>query len=179
MRILLHCCCAQCAVFPLKRLKEKGFEVTGFWYNPNVHPFTEYRNRMEGLSYLERVVDLPVIYEDSYELEKYLKRVMDDLDKRCEHCYQLRLFRAAERAKKEGFDRFTTTLLVSPYQDHSLINQIGERAGKEMGIEFFYEDFRPGFYEGKNFAKEHNIYRQKYCGCVFSERDRYQKKKKD
>jgi predicted adenine nucleotide alpha hydrolase (AANH) superfamily ATPase len=179
MRILLHCCCAQCAVFPLKRLKEKGFEVTGFWYNPNVHPFTEYCNRMEALSYLERVVDLPVIYEDSYELEKYLKKVMDDLDNRCEHCYQLRLFRAAERAKKEGFDRFTTTLLVSPYQDHSLINQVGERVGKEMGIEFFYEDFRPGFYEGKNFAKEHNIYRQKYCGCVFSERDRYQKKKKD
>ncbi len=177
MRILLHCCCAQCAIYPLKRLRKKGHDVTGFWYNPNIHPFTEYRNRLEALRYLEGIEGFPVIYKDSYELEKYLKKVIDDLDNRCRNCYELRLFKTAEVARKEGFDRFSTTLLVSPYQKHSLINEVGEKVAKEIGVDFFYEDFRPGFYEGKNFAKENNIYRQKYCGCIFSERERYQKKK--
>jgi len=179
MRILLHCCCAQCMVFPVRRLKEKGHDLTGFWYNPNIHPFTEYRNRLEALRYLGKIVDLPAIYENSYELEEYLKKVMDDLENRCHYCYELRLFKTAEAAKKEGFGWFTTTLLVSPYQDHSLINEIGEKVAKEIEIDFFYEDFRPGFYEGKDFTKQHNIYRQKYCGCIFSEKERYQKKKKD
>jgi len=176
MKILLHCCCAQCTLYPLKRLKQKGHEVTGFWYNPNIHPYTEYRNRLEAIRYLEGIEPFPIIYEDSYEIEKYLKMVINDLDTRCRHCYELRLFRTAERAKKDEFDRFTTTLLVSPYQDHSLINDIGEKVGKEIGIDFYYEDFRPGFYEGKNFAKEQNLYRQKYCGCIFSEKERYLKR---
>jgi len=85
----------------------------------------------------------------------------------------MRLLRTAERAKREGYDRFTTTLLISPYQDHAKINDIGERVGKEIGIEFYYEDFKPGFYESKNSAKEMNLYRQKYCGCIFSEKERY------
>ena len=117
-----------------------------------------------------------IIYEDSYDVEKFIKNVINDMEDRCSHCYQMRLFRTAEKAKMEGYDRFTTTLLISPYQDHSKINEVGEMAGKEMGIDFFYEDLRPGFYQSKDLAKEMNLYRQKYCGCIFSERERYLKK---
>ncbi len=176
MKILLHICCAQCAVYPVRRLRQKGHQVDGFWYNPNIHPFTEYRNRLESVRYFESQDLVSVIYEDSYEMEEFIKNAIDDLQNRCSHCYEMRLLRTAERAKRDGYDRFTTTLLISPYQDQSKINEIGESVGKEMGIDFFYEDLRPGFDESKDLAKEMNLYRQKYCGCIFSEKERYLKK---
>jgi hypothetical protein len=176
MKILLHICCAPCAIYSVRRLKQKGHKVDGFWYNPNIHPFTEYRNRLESVRYFESQELINIIYEDSYEMEKFIRNVINDLDNRCSNCYEMRLLRTAQRAKKEGYDRFTTTLLISPYQDHSKINEIGERIGKDIGVEFFYEDLRPGFYESKNLAKEMSLYRQKYCGCIFSEKERYLKK---
>ena len=176
MEILIHVCCGPCLTYPLKRLTQKGQLLTGFWYNPNIHPFTEYQNRLESAKYLEWYKIFPMIYENSYDLERYLKEILLHLEDRCRYCYQMRLERTAQVAKEKGFEAFSTTLLVSPTQKHGLIYEIGENLAKEYEIKFFYEDLRPGYYEGKNMAKELNLYRQKYCGCIFSEKERYQKK---
>lgn len=176
MNILMHVCCGPCLMYPLKRLTEKGHKLTGFWYNPNIHPYTEYQNRLEAVRYLEWARVFPMIYENSYDLVEYLKVVLPHLDDRCRFCYQLRLARTASVAKEKGFEAFSTTLLVSPTQKRELINEIGEELAQKYDIKFFYEDLRPGYYEGKGMAKELNLYRQKYCGCIFSEKERYYKK---
>lgn len=173
----MHVCCGPCLMYPLKRLTEKGHKLTGFWYNPNIHPYTEYQNRLEAVRYLEWARDFPMIYENSYDLVEYLKVVLPHLDDRCRFCYQLRLARTASVTKEKGFEAFSTTLLVSPTQKHELINEIGEELAKKYDIKFFYADLRPGYYEGKGMAKELNLYRQKYCGCIFSEKERYYNKK--
>jgi predicted adenine nucleotide alpha hydrolase (AANH) superfamily ATPase len=178
MRLLLHICCACCTPYPLKILSEEGHQVSGFWYNPNIHPFSEYQNRLNAVKSFESLKSFPVFYYDSYDLEKYLKSVMNDLENRCSYCYKIRLIKTANEALKQGFDGFTTTLLVSPHQKHELVKEIGEKIGKDLGIEFVYRDFRPGFYEGKNEAKRLDLYSQKYCGCIFSEKERYLKKTK-
>ena len=177
MNILMHVCCGPCLMYPLKRLTEKGHKLTGFWYNPNIHPYTEYQNRLEAARYLEWARVFPMIYEDSYDLVEYLQAVMPHLDDRCRFCYQLRLARTASVAKEKSFEAFSTTLLVSPTQKHELINEIGEELAKKYDVKFFYEDLRPGYYEGKAMAKELSLYRQKYCGCIFSEKERYYNKK--
>jgi hypothetical protein len=177
MNILMHVCCGPCLMYPLKRLTEKGHKLTGFWYNPNIHPYTEYQNRLEAVRYLEWARVFPMIYENSYDLVEYLKVVLPHLDDRCRFCYQLRLARTASVTKEKGFEAFSTTLLVSPTQKHELINEIGEELAKKYDIKFFYADLRPGYYEGKGMAKELNLYRQKYCGCIFSEKERYYNKK--
>lgn len=176
MEILIHVCCGPCLAYPLKRLTEKGHNLTGFWYNPNIHPYTEYQNRLEAARYLEWAKVFPMIYEDSYDLERFLKEVLPHLEDRCRFCYQLRLERTVQVAREKGFEAFSSTLLVSPTQKHELINEIGEKLAERYQIKFFYEDLRPGYYEGKNLAKELNLYRQKYCGCIFSEKERYSKK---
>jgi predicted adenine nucleotide alpha hydrolase (AANH) superfamily ATPase len=178
MKILLHVCCALCTPYPLRILSEQGHQVSGFWYNPNIHPFTEYQNRLNAVKAFESEKRFPVLYNDSYDLEKYLKAVMNDMENRCSFCYKIRLIKTANWAIQEGFDAFTTTLLVSPYQKHELIREIGERIGKDLSIDFICRDFRPGFYEGKNEAKKLGLYSQKYCGCIFSEKERYLKKNK-
>jgi len=177
MNILMHVCCGPCLMYPLKRLTEKGHKITGFWYNPNIHPYTEYQSRLEAVRYAEWAKGFSVIYENSYDLEQYLQAVLPHLTDSCRFCYQLRLERTARVAKEKGFEAFSTTLLVSPTQKHELINEIGEELAKKYDIKFFYEDLRPGYYEGKAMAKELNLYRQKYCGCIFSEKERYCDKK--
>jgi len=178
MKILLHICCANCAIYPLRMLSEDGHQVFGFWYNPNIHPFTEYQKRLDAVKSLEQKEPFPVFYNDSYDLEKFLKATIQDVENRCAFCYKIRLIKSANFAKEQNFDGFTTTLLVSPYQKHELIKEIGEKIGGDLGIKFIYEDFRPGFYEGKNKAKSLQLYSQKYCGCIFSEKERYVKETK-
>jgi predicted adenine nucleotide alpha hydrolase (AANH) superfamily ATPase len=173
MRILLHVCCANCAIHPLEALSEEGHQVFGYWYNPNIHPFTEYQRRLDAVKSLEEKKSFPVFYHDSYDLEKYLKVAIQDVENRCSFCYKIRLIKAASFAKERNFDGFTTTLLISPYQKHDLIRQIGEKIGADLGIRFRYSDFRQGFYEAKNEAKELELYSQKYCGCIFSEKERH------
>ncbi len=175
MKLLLHICCACCTPYPLKILSEEGHRVSGFWYNPNIHPFTEYQNRLKAVKSFESLKSFPVFYNDSYDLEKYLKAVMNDLENRCSYCYKIRLIKTANQAIQQGFDGFSTTLLVSPHQKHELVKEIGEKIGKDLGIDFVYRDFRPGFYEGKDVAKKLDLYSQKYCGCIFSEKERYLK----
>jgi predicted adenine nucleotide alpha hydrolase (AANH) superfamily ATPase len=178
MRILLHVCCANCAIHPHKVLSDEGHQVFGYWYNPNIHPFTEYQKRLEALRSLEEKKSIPVFYHDSYDLEKFLKAAIQDVENRCAFCYKIRLIRAASYAKEQDFDGFTTTLLVSPYQKHGLIRELGEKIGADLEINFIYKDFRTGFYEGKNEARSLELYSQKYCGCIFSEKERYANKSK-
>jgi len=157
----------------IKKLREEGHEVTGFWYNPNIHPYMEYKARKEALEGYAKSIALDLVEDDLYGLKMFVRNVVKDLDNRCPYCYEERIRKTARKAKKLGFEAFTTTLLISPYQRHELLKEIAERIGEEEGIPFYYEDFRTYFYEGRKIARELPLYMQKYCGCVFSEEERY------
>jgi len=174
-KILLHCCCGPCAIYTVSRLREAGFEVTAFWYNPNIQPFTEHRNRLEAMRTAAQALKLPLIVAEGYEMLDYFRVVVGHEGDRCRYCFRLRLRKTAAVAKGEGFDSFTTTLLISPYQKHELLKEIGEEVAREQGIEFHYEDFRAGFRESHRISRELDLYHQKYCGCVYSEWERYGK----
>ena len=178
MKLLMHICCAPCANMPIDALRAEGVELTGYWYNPNIHPFTEYRARRNCLREYAQTIDLPLIERDDYGLRPFVRAVADDIEHRCVKCYEMRLFEAARQAKEGGFDSFTSSLFISPYQNHELMRETAEAAAAEYGVKFLYRDFRPYFKEGQAFAREHGFYMQKYCGCVFSEEERYIKAKK-
>lgn len=170
MKILLHTCCAPCLIYPAKKLKEDGFSVTGFFCNPNIFPPEEYRKRRMALvEFTTGNNETEVIYPE-YIPSQFNDAIKDSPQKpsRCSICFTLRLGRTAQFAKKNGFAVFSTTLLVSPYQDQELIKSIGETISREQQIDFLYEDFRPGFSKAHKEAKRKGIYCQKYCGCVYS-----------
>ncbi len=178
MRLLLHICCAPCANRPIEALRGEGLDVTGFWYNPNIHPFTEYRARRNCVREYLAEIGLPLLERDDYGLRPFVRAVAEDIGGRCVKCYEMRLDEAARQAKEGGFDAFTSSLFISPYQKHELMAGVAERAAAAHGVRFLYRDFRPLFREGQAFAREHGFYMQKYCGCVFSEQERYLKPKK-
>jgi predicted adenine nucleotide alpha hydrolase (AANH) superfamily ATPase len=175
-RILLHICCAPCLCHPHRVLTSEGADITGFWYNPNIHPYKEYQNRLNSVKDFSRHNDFKIDYRDEYPLEENLDGLLKD---RCNSCYLVRLDATARQAVQGGYDYFSTTLLYSIYQKHELIKDIGIEAGKRLGVNFLYRDFRAGWEEGLAMAGEMDLYRQKYCGCIFSERDRYLKTKKN
>ena len=178
MKTLLHICCAPCANMPIEVLQTDGFEVSGFWYNPNIHPFTEYRARRNTVREYLDSIDLRLIEKNDYGLRPFVRAVAEDIENRCVKCYELRLFETARTAKEGGFDSFTSSLFISPYQNHDLMRETAERAAAQYGVEFLYRDFRPYFRDGQARARELGFYMQKYCGCVFSEEERYLKKSK-
>ena len=178
MKTLLHICCAPCANQCIEVLRGDGLEVTGFWYNPNIHPYTEYRARRDCLREYAQTIELPLIEKNDYALRPFVREVAEDLDHRCGKCYQMRLFETAKAAKEGGFDSFTSSLFISPYQNFDLMRETAERAAAEHGVEFLFRDFRPYFRAGQERARELNMYIQKYCGCIFSEEERYIKAKK-
>ena len=175
--MLLHCCCGPCTTYTVKWLREHDFEVTGFWYNPNIHPFTEHQKRLESMRDLAERSKFPLIIAEGYDMVKYFRAVVGHEGNRCPDCYRLRLERIAQVAHEKGFDAFTTTLLISLYQDQELLQEIGKEVGKQVGVEFYYHDFREGFRQSHQMARELDLYRQKYCGCVYSEWERYGKVK--
>ena len=178
MNLLLHICCAPCSVSCIKQLREEGIEPTGFWYNPNIHPFTEYRARKNCLIEYADSIDLSLVVEDEYGLRPFVQAVANNIDGRCAYCYAVRFEKTAQYAAEHGFDAFATTLTVSPYQNHPLIFEIGQKMGERYGVEFKPYDFSTRFREGQAEARESGLYMQKFCGCIFSEEDRYCKKKK-
>ena len=178
MNTLLHICCAPCANQCIEVLKADGIETTGFWYNPNIHPFTEYRARRNCLREYAESIQLPLIEKNDYALRPFVRMVAEDLSHRCGKCYEIRLFETARQAAEGGFDSFTSSLFISPYQNHELMREVAERAAAEYGVQFLYRDFRPYFKAGQEKAQELGFYIQKYCGCVFSEEERYLKPKK-
>ncbi len=173
MRILLHICCANCAVYPLERLREEGHEVYGFFYNPNIHPYLEYERRLNAVRLLEERSSLPVIYRDEYRLDEFLRNTAFRESLRCQYCYHARLLAAAQVAKRGHFDAFSSTLFYSKQQQHALAVEIAESISREKGVSFYYEDFREGWRRGIELSKEAGFYRQQYCGCIYSERDRF------
>ena len=178
MKVLLHICCAPCANRPLADLQAQGHEVTGFWYNPNIHPFTEYRARRNCLREYAASIELPLLERNDYGLRPFVRTVAEDIAGRCIKCYEMRLYETARQAAEGGFDSFTSSLFISPYQNHELMRETAERAAHEYGVEFLYRDFRPYFRAGQEKARQMQMYIQKYCGCVFSEQERYLKKSK-
>jgi len=178
MKVLLHICCANCAIYPLERLGEEKAEVIGFFFNPNIQPYQEYQKRLETLKHYSERTGLRMLYRDEYLLEEFLKNVSHRVEERCRYCYTTRLEATAQEAKKNGFDQFSTTLLQSTYQNHDLIKETGERVAEEVGIPFYYEDFRPGWKKGVEVSKAMGLYRQQYCGCIYSEKERFWNKNK-
>lgn len=175
--ILLHCCCAPCATYTTQWLREHSFEVTAYWYNPNIHPFTEHQNRFESMKMFADRADLPLIIKEGYEMPEYFRTVAGDEENRCTDCYQMRLGKTAEHARKMGFDAFSTTLLISPYQNQEMLYTIGNSTGLKNDVSFYFQDLRSGYRESQQLAQEFELYRQKYCGCVYSEWERYTKTK--
>lgn len=173
MKLLLHVCCGPCALYPLKVLRAEGHEVQGYFFNPNIHPYAEYVRRKETLAAYARSEGWPVIFAREYPVEEYFRMVAYREAERCHFCYVLRLRQAAGVAKHGGFKAFTTTLLVSPFQRHDLIREVGESVASEYGLTFAYRDFRAGFKEAVQRSKELGMYRQKYCGCLYSEKERF------
>ena len=173
MKILLHICCAPCAIFPVQELRTGGMQVTGFFYNHNIHPYQEYLKRLVTVRKYAELVELEVIYRDEYRLEEFLFNTAPNPEQRCLYCYASRLEAAAAEAVRLGFDAFTTSLLYSRYQRHDVIRELGERIGNMYGIPFHYADFRQGWQEGIGISKRLGLYRQKYCGCIYSEKERY------
>lgn len=173
MQLLLHTCCAPCLLYPLERLRQGGFQVTGFFYNPNIHPCVEYANRKKALEALSDAAGVKVVYP-AYAPAEFFQAVNlnENNPGRCEICWRLRLSETARCAKEKGFEYFSTTLLVSPYQDQELLKQIGRAVAKAEGVTFYYEDFRPGFRKAHEQARAQGIYCQKYCGCIYSEIER-------
>lgn len=173
MKILLHICCAPCAIYPVQELRAQSHKVTGFFFNPNIHPYQEYQRRLETVRRYAELVELEIIYRVEYRLEDFLANVAANPAERCLYCYVSRLEAAAAEAVRLGFDAFTTSLLYSRYQKHDEIREMGERIGEKYGITFHYADFRKGWQEGIAASKKMELYRQQYCGCIYSEKERY------
>ncbi len=176
MKLLLHTCCAPCSVYCIESLRQEGIEPVSYWFNPNIHPYMEYKARRDCLIEYSQMADFKLIVNENYGLREFCKNVSEDIENRCEkYCYKVRLEQTAKYAKEKGFDCFCTTLFVSPYQQHEVLKKVCEEMAEKYDIDFLYRDFRPGFHEGQNKARDLGLYRQKYCGCVFSEEGRYAK----
>ena len=173
MKILFHICCAPCSIYPLKELRTCGADVTGYFFNHNIHPFQEYRKRLDAVLQLSEQSSLPLILAEEYRLEEFLSAVAPEPDKRCRYCYASRLERTAQTAAEQGFPAFTSSLLYSRHQNHDTIRNLGEVIGNRYGIVFHYDDYRRGWQDGISASKKMGIYRQQYCGCIYSEKERY------
>ncbi len=173
MKMLVHICCAPCAIYPIASLRRKNVELMGYFYPHNIHPFTESEKRRQTLEAYARKQDIKVVYEQGYDVEGFLRKIVFREGDRCRICYFERLTAAAHIARKGRFSHFTTTLLYSKFQKHDLIRSIGESVGKNIGVEFYYEDFRVGWKEGIAASKAMEMYRQPYCGCIYSEKERF------
>ena len=154
-------------------MREEGLAVMGFYYRHNIHPYTECQKRQEALEVFAEQMDLKVIYQEGYDLEGFIQNVAFRESERCHYCYHDRLRSTALIAKRGKFDYYSSTLLYSKKQQHDLIRLMGESIGKSVGVPFLYQDFRPGWKEGIECSKEMGLYRQQYCGCIYSEKERY------
>ena len=175
MKALLHVCCANCAIYPINNMREEGLEVMGFFYRHNIHPYTECLRRQEALEAYAEQIKLKVIYQEDYDLEGFIRNVAFRESERCNYCYHDRLRSTALLAKRGKFDYFSSTLLYSKHQKHELIRSLGESIGKSVGVPFLYRDYREGWKEGIESSKQIGLYRQQYCGCVYSEKERFYK----
>ncbi|MBI5869600.1 MAG: epoxyqueuosine reductase QueH [Actinobacteria bacterium] len=169
--MLLHICCAPCSTATIEAWRADAAELTGVFFNPNIHPFSEHQRRYETLLDYAGKTGIPLIGEPLYDVAGWLRQVHGKEEKgvRCRICISQRLRNTAELGAAAGLDAFSTTLLISPWQEHEIIREEGERAAAEFGIEFRYRDLRPAYRRSAELSREAGLYRQKYCGCIFSE----------
>ncbi len=177
-RILLHACCGPCLLYPLDALAAEGWKIHAFFYNPHIQPYQEWQRRLETAQRVAMAADVSMIVREDYELEEFFREAAFRESRRCLYCYARRIEAAARLAKKSGFDAFTTTLLYSKRQNHDLIRQIAQEAASTFSIPFHDVDFRAGWATGQQKAEAMGLYRQQYCGCIYSERDRFMPKRK-
>ena len=184
MKLLLHICCAPCACYSVKKLRADGIEPVGYFFNPNIHPYKEWERRLTTAEEFAAKIDMNLVVDKNYVLRDFLRRALaaEDSDgttyeggARCRMCYAWRLNQTAKFAAENGFDTFSSTLFYSIHQQHEMMKETAERAAKVYGVRFYYEDFRVGWQEGIDISKEMDLYRQPYCGCIFSEEERYSK----
>ncbi len=180
MKLLLHTCCGPCLLYPLDSLRQQGIEPVGYFFNPNIHPLLEFERRVEALETVCQKRGVEMVWDSRlYGLDDWLRELGGRFSQqeRCPVCYRIRLEAAARAASALGFSAFSTTLLYSKYQRHELIRRMGEEIARAHGLDFFYQDFRTGWSQGIEEAKAIGIYRQPYCGCIFSEAERYKGRK--
>lgn len=173
MKILLHQCCGPCSIYPILQLKKLNADIVSYFYNPNIHPVTEYYKRMEAAVQVNNAYNIKYIIDEEYGLINFTRDNANNEKNRCAGCYKIRFFKTAEKAKELGFEYFTSSLLYSKMQNHDLIINICNMASKKYGVKFFYEDYREGWQDGIDISKDMEIYRQNYCGCIYSEEDRF------
>jgi len=171
--VLVHCCCAHCAAYTVDYWRQQGYKVSILWYNPNIHPYMEHQRRLESVKSLTQEVNLPLIITEGYDVIDYFRQVVGHEPQRCQYCFRLRLLKTAEIAYQRGINTFTTSLLISPHQKHDLLREIGNKISKEKGIDFLYVDLRKRYSDSRHITKGLNLYRQQYCGCLYSEWERY------
>ena len=178
MSILLHVCCGPCLVYPARILEGEGTDFTCYFFNPNIHPYREFKQRLNSFIELADSRNYNYLIDREYGLKMFLRKVVFNEDQRCNICYQMRLGNAARLAAEQGYSGFSTTLLYSVYQNHELIKKQAAQASESLSIPFVYHDFRVGWQQGIDESKACNLYRQSYCGCLFSEQERYDNKLK-
>ncbi|GMB10245.1 MAG: hypothetical protein NkDv07_0032 [Candidatus Improbicoccus devescovinae] len=188
MKLFLHCCCAPCSVMCVEELQKQDFDLTLFWYNPNIHPLVEYKNRLDTFIEYAQKNKLKTCIKYKYYIKKFFCCLTNNIFKynileniclnlnniwefpnRCFLCYHMRLECTAKYARLNNFDAFSSTLLISPYQSHEIIYEIAMYYASKYDIEFIYKDFRSYFKEGQKKSRVMGFYMQKYCGCIFSE----------
>ena len=174
MKTLLHTCCAPCSIECIPYFEKD--ELTLFWFNPNIPPALEYKNRLNALREYTKQINVSLVEKENYELLSFIKNTIDDVNNRCDYCYKVRLEATAKYAHDNGFEAFSTTLLISPYQNHDKLKDLGNEYATKYNIKFHYFDPRENFKRGQIKAKEQGVYIQKYCGCIYSESLRYNKK---
>lgn len=167
--MLIHACCGPCLLPVAHKLRADGHELAAYFYNPNIHPYAEHLRRQEGFEKAAEELEVATLPPPRYDPRTYFRAVTFRERERCRLCYRLRLHEAALAARDEGFEAFTTTLLVSPYQNLELLREVGEAAAAAAGVSFEYNDFRPLFPRVKEMADNLGLYRQNYCGCIYSE----------
>ena len=147
--------------------------MEGFFYNPNIHPYMEYRRRLTGARDVADIHQTVFVADEHYDPMEWFQKVSYEGRPRCFWCIRDRLLRTARDARERGADAFSTTLSISPYQNHEAIREAGTEAAAVYGVPFLYEDLRSLYYESRRLSREWGLYRQKYCGCVVSEWERY------
>jgi predicted adenine nucleotide alpha hydrolase (AANH) superfamily ATPase len=173
LKLLVHTCCAPCFIAPYNQLKDRGIAVSAFWFNPNIHPLLEYQKRRDTLREFCAKESIPLMETNEYGLQGFLLNTLQDNTARCGYCYEVRMEAVAKAAAEGGFEAFSTTLLYSRYQKHEMIIHIAKAMAAKYGVDFFYQDWRSLWQDGIRLSKEAGMYRQQYCGCIFSEEDRY------
>lgn len=177
MELLLHICCAPCSIVSWEHFCCLGYAPRGYFFNPNIHPYREFTRRLATLRDFAAREERPVIFNEEYLLEDFLHTTAASAGNRCRKCYEMRLQQTARKAKETGIGHYSTTLLISPYQDHKILKEVAEAAALRHGVSFVYADLRAGFHQSMEKARQHDLYRQGYCGCIFSEKERYHKQK--